>query len=79
MISVQEAKDIIQARFPEGNIRSAFEYKNRFYVFNVDLHTSDYENPFYAVSKSDGKLTGVSPFSDFEAFFDDADNHQIEV
>ncbi len=79
MTSFQQAKQIIQARFPSGSIKSAFEYKKQFYVFNVDTGTSSYENPYYAVSKITGKLTGITPFEDFNRFFSDADHYPIEV
>ena len=81
MIGVKEAFDRLAKSDPELDIKSAYDYDDNWFLFEalqkgVEV---DYDAPFYAVNKADGRVAAFTPAEDFEAFFDCIHNRKLSI
>lgn len=65
MLSINQAKDIIEKNIPDGKIQSAIEY-NGLYVFQVftDDELEGEMDPFYSVNMKNGEFSDFSIITD---------------
>lgn len=71
MISVEEARGILEKRFPDAIVKSSYMYKDSYYLFyapDKNVGDVDYNDPFYIVSVDGSKTRFLNPLEDFEAF-----------
>lgn len=69
MISLSKAKSIIEKKFSDFDVESAFDYKDK-YIFAIvpkDFNKEQdiaYIDNFYAVDKNSGEILGFAPWSE---------------
>ena len=70
MLNVKQAAEKAKAYEPDRTITAVCDYDGDFYIFTMlkDPKVNDYNDPFYAVSKHDGKVYNFSPSGDFNKF-----------
>lgn len=81
MIDLREALSKLSAFDNELEVNSAYDYDDDWFLFEalkkgVEV---DYDAPFYAVNKADGRVTAFTPAEDFDAFFDCIDNRKLSI
>ena len=68
MISLMDAKKIVEKRFPEAKVEAAYKYTDQYYLFVAPSVENDVNDPFYIVDIDDGKCRFLNPMEDFDAF-----------
>ncbi len=81
MIETKEAKKIIEDKFPELTVTGGCDYDEFYYVFEAvkDVNKTDYNCPYYAVSKNNGRVYSFTPMEDLDKFFDAMDERPLTV
>lgn len=71
MITVKQAADVLRKAHPERTIVECRELSGH-WLFTAleDPNEPDYNDPFYAIGKKDGKIYSYSPFDDIDNFND---------
>ena len=79
MITVKQALKIFTKRFPELTVLRCVDYADDFYVLEAveDQDAIDYNSPYYALSKTDGRIMSFAPNLDLDAFFDAVENRTV--
>lgn len=69
MINPRQAASILHKKYPKFTIMKCVELPNH-WLFTAleDPNTPDYNDPFYAVRKTDGVIGSYSPFDDIDNF-----------
>lgn len=69
MIVPKQAASLLKKKFPKLVITECVELPSH-WLFTAleDPNDIDYNDPFYAVRKSDGVISSYSPFDDIENF-----------
>lgn len=69
VITIEEAKDIVQSAHPELTITNCWDYDNEHFVVEAVHDTSKMElDPYYGVTKSTGEVNGFSPAGNLMKF-----------
>ena len=71
MISVEQAKGILEKRFPDAGVKSSYMYKDSFYLFlapDKNADGTDYNDPYYIIDVENGNIRFLNPLEDLEAF-----------
>lgn len=69
MISPKQAAGILRKKHPELTITECLELpKHWLFTAVEDPNVPDYDDPFYAIRKSDGIVCSYSPFDDIDNF-----------
>ena len=77
MISVDEAKKMLESKYADISAEVAFEYGDKYYLFIAPTNGSRNE-PYYLVDKFSGKARYMNPLEDFDLFIDATENRQIK-
>lgn len=69
MITAKQAANIFSKRFPSLKIMECRELPE-YWLFTAveNPDEPDYNDPFYAIGKNDGKMYSYSPFDDIDDF-----------
>ena len=80
-MNFKQAIETFSAKFPKLIVVRCIDYDNEHFVIEAvkDVNGDDYNNPFYAVDKRDGKVTSFIPGLDLDAFFDAVENRTVYV
>lgn len=77
MITVDEAKKKLESKYSDIFVESAYEYKDKYYLF-IAPNKDNRNEPWYIVDKYNGKSRYLNPFEDIKAFSEAAKNHLIK-
>lgn len=66
-------------RFSNLTVLKCIDYDDSYYVLEAveDPDITDYNLPYYAVDKNNGKVTSFIPTLDLDAFFDALENRTV--
>ncbi len=81
MINANKAKEIMKRKLPDLTVTSGCDYDEEFFVFEAvkDVNKTDYNCPYYAVSKQVGEVYGFTPMEDLDKFFDAMDTRSLQI
>lgn len=68
MITVDEAKAIVEKHFDGTKAKAAFKYGEKFYMILAPTAENDNNDPFYIVGIADGKYKFLNPLEDLDKF-----------
>lgn len=69
MINPKQAAGILRKKYPSLTITECVELPEHWLFTAVEnLNETDYNDPFYAIKKSNGTVCSYSPFDDIENF-----------
>lgn len=77
MISVDEAKKMLESKYKDISADVAYEYGDKYYLFLAPTN-GNMNEPYYLVDKFSGKARYMNPLEDFDLFIDSTENHQIK-
>ena len=78
MITVGEAKSIIESHFEGSKAREAYKYGDKFYMLMAPRGDGDSSDPIYLVGISDGKYRYLNPLEDIDEFNKTIENGPIK-
>ena len=66
-------------QFPKLTVLRCIDYTDNHYVVEAvgDQDAVDYNLPYYAIDKTNGKITSFIPTLDLDAFFDAVENRTV--
>ena len=75
----EKAIAVFKKRFPKHTVTRCIDYAKDYYVLEAveDVNSTDYNLPYYAVSKTDDTITSFIPTYDLDAFFDAVRNRTV--
>lgn len=81
MITAKEAKIALNKKYPSLTVLSGIDYDTNYYVFEAveDTTKTDYNLPFYAVDKKNGKVYSFSPMDDLDKFDEAYEKRRLKV
>jgi hypothetical protein len=79
MITVDEAKSIVEEHFEGSKPQSAYKYGDDFYMIIAPSGENDHNDPFYIVGIADGKYRFLNPLEDIDKFNKCWENGPIKV
>ena len=79
MISIDQAKSIIESNFKGSKAKEVYKYKDDYYMIIAPSGEKDYNDPFYIVGIADGKYRFLNPLEDIDAFNDSLENGPIKT
>lgn len=79
MVKPRKAVDDFKKAHPDLTVTTVLDYDENYYVLEAvkDTSKTDYNAPFFAIGKKDGKIVNFTPGEDFDKFFDAMDNGNI--
>lgn len=79
MITVEQAKSVVEANFEGAKTKEIYKYKGRYYLVVAPSGAKDYNDPFYIVGIADGKYRFLNPLEDIDAFNDALESGPIKT
>ena len=67
MITVDDAKNIVEQQFKGTKARAAYDYGD-YYMIVAPHSDDDYSDPMYVVHKASGKYRFLNPLENIESF-----------
>lgn len=79
MITVDDAKSIIETHFKGTKATQAYKYADKFYLIIAPSKKGDVSDPMYLVGIADGKYRFLNPLEDLDAFNESIENGPIKT
>lgn len=79
MISLEQAKSIIESKFKGAKAEAAYKYGDKFYLIMAPSGRDDANDPFYLVDIGSGKYRFLNPLEDIDKFNDAMENGPIKT
>lgn len=78
-MTVAQAINIFKKRFSDLVILKCINYSEEHYIIEAvkDENVVDYNLPYYAVDKNNGRVTVFIPTLDLDGFFDAVENRTV--
>lgn len=78
-MTYQEAITVFNVQFPKLTVLKCIDYDKRHFVLEAVESSDDvdHNDPYFAVDKRTGKVTGFIPAFDLDAFFDAIENRTV--
>lgn len=68
MITVDQAKNIVEEHFRGAKAQAAYDYGKEYYLIIAPTSQNDYSDPNYIVHKESGKYRFLNPLENLKAF-----------
>lgn len=79
MISLNDAKSIIEKNFKGSKVKAAYMYGKDYYLLFAPSGENDHNDPFYIVGIADGKYRFLNPLEDIDKFNDAIEKEPIKT
>lgn len=79
MISLEQAKSIIESHFKGAKAEAAYKYDNKFYLIVAPSGKGDTNDPFYLVDMGNGKYRFLNPLENIDKFNNAIENGPIKT
>ena len=79
MISLEQAKSIIESKFEGAKAEAAYKYDDKFYLIVAPSGNGDTNDPFYLVDIGSGKYRFLNPLEEIDKFNDAMENGPIKT
>lgn len=79
MITIDEAKSIVEKNFKGAKAREVYKYGEKYYMIVAPAEKNDMNDPFYIVGIADGKYRFLNPLENIEEFNKSIENGPIKT
>lgn len=81
MISAKEALLAFEKKHKDLTVTDMIDYDSKFFVITAvkDLSTIDFNDPYYAIRKSDGVECSFSPMDNLDTFLEASVERNIDI